>query len=561
MKTLNLFAACVILLSGKAIAQFHKSVDLSSTVYKTIRVSVPPNPYAYYEASSGSIGHQLFTNPTEHDVWRSLYKFDLSSIPSDAVIESATLTSVVSNYSGTDNGEVYYFTRVNLLDETVNPTSWGEPSFNLAITGSQTANHKYTDTGRTVITQTVLSRLAIGRIVFGGYSNVEDYGTSKAQLSLSITVGYYQLFPITFQNNFTAGTMGIVAPGINNPSAGVPYTKADTKLGDAFALTASAQQDPNDYDRVWNNYAPISTSNWVRQIGGGSPIQRSTSQTYSFNAEETDATAVYTANLRKNYRISRSDETEFDGNVSAGVVTQIVEQNTGSVSAPSQQTINNRDYRFSRWSDGVTSNPREYAPSDNTTLTASYKAHLASSNSAATAGNNQRKIASYSGGSKHAVYESGGSIWYTRNDGSSWTSEVGIAFGQDYNGYSLRNPSIAVTRPGGVVNVHVTWEGEDSAPWHSRISYYRRSTDNGATWGSVIPLYETYGMDATPVVAGTTTTAVVVWTGNGEILARPEPSVNTTTYSFSGADDCIMPSLAANTVFNLAYMGGSGVLY
>jgi hypothetical protein len=66
-------------------------------------------------------------------------------------------------------------------------------------------------------------------------------------------------------------------------------------------------------------------------------------------------------------------------------------------------------------------------------VTAKMKAYLASGTSAATANNNQRKIASNTIGTStvhHMVYESGGDVWYTTStNGAAWTPEVIVSDG------------------------------------------------------------------------------------------------------------------------------------
>jgi hypothetical protein len=115
------------------------------------------------------------------------------------------------------------------------------------------------------------------------------------------------------------------------------------------------------------------------------------------------------ANLRKNFAISRNDQKEFDGISSAGVVTHIVEQNSGNVPVLSPFNLNGRSYKFGQW---IGTSGDNFMPNDNTTLTAFYKPENLSNNAATFSNNNQKKVA-WTG---WKVYESSGSIWLERNN-------------------------------------------------------------------------------------------------------------------------------------------------
>jgi len=213
-----------------------------------------------------------------------------------------------------------------------------------------------------------------------GQRSQEYVATGDAFVAVGIGV------KLIAKNNFTSGTIKI-----NGLSASSGYVFF-AAVGGSQTLEAIPQQFQT-YDRVWNT-SGNGLSNWQKQPQGGqpAPIQGATNVIYTFNPVLGDNNATYIADLKKRYNVYRNDLTDFDGTVSAGIVAQIVELNSGVVSAPAQQTINSRDYRFYQWSDGVLASSRTVAPIDNMTLTAQYKAHLASSSSAATAPNNQREV-------------------------------------------------------------------------------------------------------------------------------------------------------------------------
>ena len=170
------------------------------------------------------------------------------------------------------------------------------------------------------------------------------------------------------------------------------------------------------------------------------------------------------------------------------------------------------EWGFTGWSDNNLGNPRTLVPSNNTTLYAIFKKHLVSTNSSATGPNGSRKIVTYAGVS-HAAYESGGSIFYIRNDGSGWSGEKLVRFSS-----SAANPSIAVTARFGQAHVHIAWE-EDG-----RIKY-TLSVDAGVAFWEPADL----GAGYSPVCAGDWDGAVV-WQTGSELRFWPEPILSGTTF-------------------------------
>ncbi len=125
------------------------------------------------------------------------------------------------------------------------------------------------------------------------------------------------------------------------------------------------------------------------------------------------------------FNITRNDQTEFDGTSSAGVVAQIVEGNTGQITAPATKTLNGRTYNFAGWTDGDTTNPRTITqPTANATYTAFYKYPSHTNYYYTRYFNNQRKMIRTSDTTKlYQVYESSNKVWLevSTNNGSTWT--------------------------------------------------------------------------------------------------------------------------------------------
>ncbi|GEM_PF-3352915 len=110
--------------------------------------------------------------------------------------------------------------------------------------------------------------------------------------------------------------------------------------------------------------------------------------------------------------------------------------------------------------------------SSNATVTALYKAHLATTVAAVTASNSQRKVVMDPAGVYHAVYESANKIWYTYStDGTNWSPESLVSGQWDYQDVHNHNPSISYYRPDPnlfVFKPFVTWEcrAMDNSAYH-----------------------------------------------------------------------------------------------
>jgi hypothetical protein len=137
----------------------------------------------------------------------------------------------------------------------------------------------------------------------------------------------------------------------------------------------------------------------------------------------------------------------------------------------------------------------------NATVKAWYKAHLASSSTAVTAPNTQRKIVRDEQGTYHAVYESGGLLWYTKstNNGADWSPEIAINFIGDI---THKNPSVTYHRD--PARLLVACESVDSD--FSRVRVYQIDPASGEALDispppefSQIPVSQVYSMN--PVIA------------------------------------------------------------
>lgn len=444
MKGLVLFFMTCLMLSRIAFGQSTQTVTLTGTAYTSEHVWQPNGVNILNDWSTGEIGHSssLSDGKTTYHDYCTLFRFNLGEqgLSPSAFITNATLTCLVTDdpIKVDPNGNAFtvelsycpssadaYCQRPpqgqGLTDEWQNilAARW-------ECAENQFGNPKYTDTLNTsTVIDSAQSQLSDGYIIFSAKSSYyEIYSNSNGIVHLTLTITYYDIsvpFGVTFQNNFSGGNMGIASPRLNNSAQAVPYTDNGTGIGDAFVLTANAQTDGSGYGRVWNNYAPNNTSNWQRQDQKLRITSKGTTPTISFTANASDAGATYTANLARAFRISRYDQTEFDGTIFQNNVTQIVEGNSGTVPTPSTQTINGRNYVFVGWKHGSNGS---ITPTDNLIYpdTALYKVIHASNDPSAFSNNSQRKFIRTPNGNLFQTYTSMGHVWaeFSTDNGQTW---------------------------------------------------------------------------------------------------------------------------------------------
>ncbi|MBI1806894.1 MAG: M4 family metallopeptidase, partial [Ignavibacteria bacterium] len=277
-------------------------------------------------------------------------------------------------------------------------------------------------------------------------------------LNAMIAVGLDDRIGITVKNNFPGGTIKISSVNNNQPitvpSDGYPVF---TTAGSSITIEAISPQlgiGTPPYDRVWNVNGNV-LSKWKKRLVDGTEVfpPGGENQAFPFTLSSSDNNTTYIADMKKLYKISRNDQTDFDGTFAAGVVSQIVEQNSGTVTAPSQQTINGKDFRFYQWSDGDKNPSKTVSPVDNTTLTAYYKAHLLSSSSAALSSNSQRKLVRDASGKLSLTYESASAIWNTTStdNGATWSNESVVGNLPTATSF-YRNPTLALEADGSTVS-------------------------------------------------------------------------------------------------------------
>ena len=402
---------------------------------------------------------------------------------------------------------------------------------------------------------------------------------------------------MSIDNNFStaAGTHGLLK--VNSTTQTAPYSI--TKLsGSSLSLEAiTSQTDSNGYERVWNSSTsmPTNTSNW-KQLKDNILTDKSPSNPYTYTVSAGDDGSTYKAYLYKNYHISRNKSLpESNATTNDGVQVNIVDGNSGAISAPSDYTDgNNNAYKFYQWSDYYAYNPRSISPSDNTTYTAVYKAVSASNDSSGYTNPGSRKFVrtrprpAFPNGILFNTYESMGQIWLetSTDNGVSW---------QIFNNNSpisgtsttCKSPSIAFADnvSNGTTAVAVTYYDNvtNSTTSNTQLNFiiFNFSTTLTPTWyrtytisssiyhSSTTDLYLStqmysyvdtrqhyrllvvYGSNSAPVFS--------YWYGMEDSTSATVTGTGTIRSPFTSTPK--NPALAYGSIFHLAYQGGNNVIY
>lgn len=252
-------------------------------------------------------------------------------------------------------------------------------------------------------------------------------GNSMAKISITIDLEYYVPMPITIDNNFEDntgnGTHGSVHISDYAEDKTAPF-QINKIVGDNVLLTAVSNQTNNqNHQMIWHE-GSINHSEWRKNF----TVYIGNLQTYPLNVIESDNNANYQAQLRKNFKIDRVNQTEGDGNITG--TSYIVDGYTDQISTYGNgYQPGSISYNFVYWTDNLsTVTTRNITPTDNQTYTALYKASRKSNQTNAYSNTSQRRFVetfnpNLNLKTLHIVYESMGHVWYETsiNDGVTWS--------------------------------------------------------------------------------------------------------------------------------------------
>jgi thermolysin len=391
------------------------------------------------------------------------------------------------------------------------------------------------------------------------------YGSSGAEYkSVSDAFGAVGLgLRFIAKNSFNAGNIKIHG-----------YTAASGSIFYATDGTSESLEAINQYyepfNYLWNTSGVTgSISNWARLSPSGSlsPTGIYTS-VYSFNASSTYNNYTYIAYLMKNYKIDVDHQTEFDGTQTDQSVTYIVEQNSGTITAPSTKTVGSRTYNFAGWagSNGYSSS-FSITPTDNASYTALYKLTNYASTSSGFGESSQKKLVRTNDGYLHKVYESMGYVWYemSTDNGSTWTI---MNNGRPLSEFEGKSPSIDNSGTG----VAIVWQEKNGDYFTIRLAYHV-FPGNTLYFGYVCDWHTIpYSHNSTPVIAYSGEQMLVAWNDSDHLVYNyctasfyNNPVWYTSSYGepISGTDaNSLNPTVAVRkdggtTVFHLAWQQGN----
>jgi len=187
-------------------------------------------------------------------------------------------------------------------------------------------------------------------------------------------------FDVRAKNSFNSGTINMDGATTTNDTAIPKYP------GEVLSVGA-IDQSSGGYNMVWNT-SGVNNSIWRRRKLGEEPmnITGATSRNYSYTVQSDDNGTTLIADMKKSFVLSFNNQ--FSGSTAVGEMTingttssapastNVVEQNSVTVGANYQ--YENLDtyfsYRFSQWSDGVTTQSRTISsPTAAQSYTAVYK--------------------------------------------------------------------------------------------------------------------------------------------------------------------------------------------
>lgn len=488
-----LLALMLVIISGNAWSQqfLDPPIEAILTAVRYIDNGAPE----YALAVNYMIGRKDGTadpfNPnTIEDTYRSIFVFNISQIPSNAEIQSATLDASISGYQCS-----YCIAEFVGIYSSIDPTNAQQIWEEVGASGTVYLSIDYDQQVTNISSQSLKDDLSstLGNSDFfkiGVLSASEGDNNTEAQaVFLTLHVTYTvtgETFQITVENSFQGGEVKV--DGSNYPSGTTfPWEENTQHTLEAFNQDWPA---PNNYYRVFQH--------WI-EPGGSQNNNNPLTITVTQNG-------TYRAFFLK--RFDFEVDNEFVDGGSGGTIKvngqvksapdsiTIIEGETVLVEAPTQtQTVNGKQitYNFLKWQDGGTSNPRSFVPNDHTNITASYKGHLVSLETDATASNNQRKMVWDDTFQKyHMVYEDNGDIYYTTTTGpdNAWTPEEIVAYDPDPN-YQYAFPAISVSN--GIVVI--VWQERNSV--FSNI--YLRVKDAGGWHNSKVVANFALGLMGDPV--------------------------------------------------------------
>lgn len=517
--------------------QDHEIVIQPNQEIKIAKVYDELTQQTLYEFTSYNYGYwaEQVQNDPPKNKWYNAHtalKFNLPSLPTGAYNISVKLEAFRGSYSAGDSRVVEV--PDNLLfydyDDIWYYAEIGNEYFVVDRSSGQLHD----------ITSLYQSKIVQGYINFG-IRQYQSGGYERGYVNMYMHIYYDLPVTVTAQNNFPGGKIYV-----DTAEKDAPWTFSKI-VGETANLKAKEQNDNLGYPRIWNDIeAPNAKSRWEKNGSDvGSGIEK------SFIVSQSDDGSIYEAGLRKNYRIDQLHKFEFGSDILQPNPGYIVEQNSGSITAPLTSTSGNITANFSFWTDGVTDRTRTITPTDNQTYTALYKYPHHSNQNNAYSNTSQRRFLQTPDGVKHICYESMNRVWleHSTDNGATWFLGNG---GKPLSSADAKNPSMSFYAN----QIGIVWQEKNGGSFNIKLAILYSANYSSSVFGTLVSDDGAdYTLNANPVVEwGYNGKIVVVWSGSdlcihlGSTIALKYWYGNATSNGISQLSQCAIDGTDENSV-------------
>ncbi|AFH50630.1 5'-Nucleotidase domain protein [Ignavibacterium album JCM 16511] len=521
-KKLFLFALLVLLSFQFLNAQtwINEEKDLTASSTNIEQFKNKGGTQTVYQSSTYAIGRKLNTDSSSF-ISRSYHQFNInqSVFPTNTQIDEVTVhyTTSAGSYS-------FKLTKVSAVgtDDAANWSAIGSGT-------SMDAGIAYSAVEQSFVSAKIKTEmqnlLTSGKIILGALSENETANNSYADLFIWLHIKYRrpaQTFPYNAANYHNGALIsGQIGVGLGQPPTSYPSPKQfDAIESQNINLLAYDNQDISTRRYLYNDTeAPNQKSKWDQDKFGDITLLGDP-QAITVQSNTSNAGSTFRAWLRKNCKIDQTHKTEFDGDQTQQNTAWIVEQNNGSITAPSSKTVASNNYNFAGWTDNITLPQTRTInnPTDNQTYTALYKVPHKSNQTNAYSNTCQRRFIQTPDGVKHICYESMNKVWYelSIDNGATWFLGNG---GKPLSSADAKNPSMSFYGN----QIGIVWQEKIGSSFKIKMALFYGSNYSSSVFSTVADedLLLDYSHNANPVIAwGYNAKIVVVWSGM-DLCASP----------------------------------------
>ncbi|HRQ30657.1 MAG TPA: hypothetical protein PLU49_11320, partial [Saprospiraceae bacterium] len=324
----------------------------------------PSSPYAGRYVSDGYIFSNLFENP----VW---YNPNVTNGYNHELYVAAAFFDFYDPAYGDDNFQTPFINILNVI---------GEKQPNMAQFVYMFARKQFQSDQQRNAAIPIMNNLNMNPVV--------PYGNAT----------------VNIKNNFNAGIINVDNIDVNTNVTGGVFSKTELWMSNKRLFAKEQMYD--NYQRVFKHTDLTNQSpTWTTD----NPLKKNSTELWNTYTE----TLTFTANFDKLCNITYN-KICIDGTVELENNTIPLRDNRAVYFYANDTVINGRTYKFTKWNDGTTINPRLIQINSHQNITACYKGMQLTDNNETYSNNNQRKVVFAS--AKFSVYESMGKIWVEKND-------------------------------------------------------------------------------------------------------------------------------------------------